>query len=112
MRRAVEMFLLTAQSSCEGAKLGAKQRIVSQNKDKKIYRAKHAKLAKKDLLSFRPKGEIFLRSLAFARDDWLRPVTLASFAFFARDINSSDLLFIPKYQISLARIIILYILFT
>ena len=31
-----------------------------------------------DLLSFRPKGEIFLRSLAFARDDVPGPVTLRS----------------------------------
>ena len=29
-----------------------------------------------DLLSFRPKGEIYLRSLALARDDGPRPVTL------------------------------------
>ena len=28
-------------------------------------------------MSFRLKGEIFLRSLAFARDDGLRPVTFA-----------------------------------
>jgi hypothetical protein len=30
---------------------------------------KDAKAAKESILSFRPKGEIFLRSLAFARDD-------------------------------------------
>ena len=33
--------------------------------------AKHAK--KDPAVSFRPKGEIFLRSLAFARDDGLGP---------------------------------------
>ena len=40
-------------------------------------RRKDAKFGKKDSLSFRPKGEIFLRSLAFARDDGPRPVTFA-----------------------------------
>jgi hypothetical protein len=59
--------------------------IVPQDEFKKNYRAKHAKFAKAYLLSFRPKGEIFLRCLAFARDDWSRLVTLASLAFFARD---------------------------
>src|SRR3989304_6892406 len=81
-----------------------------ENFRKGSYRAKHAKLAKKEPLSFRPKGEIFFRSLAFARDDGPRSVTLASFALFARDIVLSDLLFIPKFQISLARIVILYML--
>src|SRR4029077_3743697 len=32
--------------------------------------------AKRRALSFRPKGEIFLRSLAFARDDGPWPITL------------------------------------
>ena len=36
-----------------------------------------AKTLSSDLLSFRPQGEIFLRSLAFPRDDGLRPVTFA-----------------------------------
>ena len=54
-----------------------------------------------DLLSFRPKGEIYLRSLALARDDGPRPVTFAPlreinllrfgvpFATFARDNDFS-----------------------
>ncbi len=36
-----------------------------------------SQVAKEDSLSFRPKGEIFLRSLAFARDDAPTPVTFA-----------------------------------
>ena len=36
-----------------------------------------AKTLSSDLLSFRPQGEIFLRSLAFPRDDGHRPVTFA-----------------------------------
>ncbi len=43
-----------------------------------MTRAKHAKDAKNHSLSFRPKGEIFPRSLALARDDGLRPVTWRS----------------------------------
>jgi hypothetical protein len=81
--------------------LDTNHRIVKQNELKKIYRAKHAKLAKNDSLSFRPKGEIFLRSLAFARDDGPRPVALA---FFARDTNFSALLVIGKIQRCLARV--------
>src|SRR3990167_7742160 len=65
-------------------------------------RRKDAKFGKKDSLSFRPKGEIFLRSLAFARDDGPRPVTLASFAFFARETSFSCLLVVGKIQICLA----------
>src|SRR5712692_1968898 len=55
-------------------------------------------------LSFRPKGEIFLRSLAFARDDGPRPVTwracvLARGIFFRFcEPNPNE-----KFQISLAR---------
>jgi len=60
--------------------------MVSQNEFRKIYRAKHAKLAKAPpMLPF------------------LSNSTLAFFAFFARDIVLSDLPFIPKFQISLAR---------
>src|SRR3989337_1350343 len=60
--------------------------------------------AKESALSFRPKGEILvsskarnllLRSLAFARDDGPRPITLAPFALFARDAVLSDL---PSWQ--------------
>ena len=36
-----------------------------------------SQVAKEDSLSFRPKGEIFLRSLASARDDAPPPVTFA-----------------------------------
>ena len=70
------------------------------------------KEAKKESLSFRPKGEILvsskarnllLRSLAFARDDWLWSVTLASFAVFARDTIFSYLLLVGKIQVCLAR---------
>ena len=43
-------------------------------------RRRNAKPAKKDSLSFRPTGEIFFRSLAFARDDGPWPATLAAFA--------------------------------
>jgi len=75
-----------------------------------------AKHAKKDPLSFRPKGEIFLRSLASARDDGPRPVTLAPFALRSssgwwvyrttplRETRFSDLFFIRTFQISLASI--------
>jgi hypothetical protein len=47
---------------------------------KKEYSRQDAKTAKKKFLSFRPKGESFLGSLAFAQDDRPRPVTLAYFA--------------------------------
>jgi hypothetical protein len=40
---------------------------VQQNHFKKVYRAKTTRTESKDSLSFRPTGEIFLRSLAFAR---------------------------------------------
>src|SRR6266700_913900 len=46
---------------------------------KKSLSRQDAKSVKKRCLSFRPKREIFLRSLAFARDDGPRPV-LACFA--------------------------------
>src|SRR3972149_8920873 len=42
---------------------------------------RNAKQAKKDSMSFRPKGEILLRSLAFARDDGPRRVTSRLCAF-------------------------------
>jgi hypothetical protein len=54
---------------------------------------KDAKYAKKGTLSFRPKGEIFLRSLALARDDGPLPVTLASFAA----LGESQLFPYPEY---------------
>ena len=53
---------------------------VSHNDFKTVLSRQDAKHAKKELLSFRPKGEILLRSLAFARDDGPQPVTLAAFA--------------------------------
>src|SRR3972149_2433085 len=57
---------------------------------------------KERALSFRPKGEIFLRSLAFARDDRPRPITLAPLRLGARH-SFSNLFSIGKFQISLAR---------
>src|SRR6266540_5256721 len=42
-------------------------------------------------LSFRPKGEIFLRSLTFVRDDGAWPVTLRSWRLGARIIRSTRL---------------------
>src|SRR3990172_4810568 len=58
-----------------------------------------AKHAKKDPLSFRPKGEIFLISLASARDDGPRPVTFAAFAslreqIFLRDLRGENCLLV------------------
>src|SRR4029453_6233477 len=41
--------------------------------------------AKKRALSFRPKGEIFLRSLGFAQDDGPQPGHLAPFASLRED---------------------------
>jgi hypothetical protein len=48
--------------------------------DNGYFLRQDAKHAKKDALSFRQNGEIFLGSLAFARDDEPTPVTLATFA--------------------------------
>jgi hypothetical protein len=80
--------------------------LLNRTSLRKKYRAKHAKLAKKEPLSFRPKGEIFFRSLAYARDDGPWPATLASFAFFARDIIFAYLLLVGTIQICLARLIL------
>jgi len=68
-----------------------------------MFSRQDPKHAKKEPLSFRPKGEILLRSLAFARDDGPRPVTLAPFASL-RETRFSDLFFIRTFQISLARL--------
>src|SRR3990172_9006276 len=66
-----------------------------------MFSRQDPKHAKKEPLSFRPKGEILLRSLAFARDDGPRPVTLAPFASL-RETRFSDLFFVRTFQISLA----------
>ncbi len=57
---------------------------------KKRTRRISRKGAKVNELSFRPKGEIFLRSLAFARDDGPRPVTFAPWRLCGK---SSDFFF-------------------
>jgi hypothetical protein len=61
-------------------------RNVGQYDCKTIYRAKHAKLAKAPPLA-----------------RFLSKSFLASFAFFARDVVLSEVRFIPKFQICLAR---------
>jgi hypothetical protein len=50
-------------------------------------------------MSFRPEGEILLGSLVITRDDGRQPVTLASFAFFARDTRLSGNLFVRSLRL-------------
>jgi len=71
--RPIEM---TAESFRGAGKFSA-QPLPLKNRELLPQRRKDAKFGKKDSLSFRPQGEIFLRSLAFARDDGRRPVTFA-----------------------------------
>src|SRR5919108_46213 len=55
------------------------------------------------VLSFRPTGEFFLRSLVFARDNRPRPVTLAPLRLCGRH-GLSDLFLDSEFQIFLASI--------
>jgi hypothetical protein len=56
----------------EGAAVGKRGRAAT---NARIISRKDAKARRKNVLSFRPPGEIFFRSLAFAWDDRLSPVT-------------------------------------
>ena len=77
----------SSRSNCLRKKF--RNRRINCKERKRKSRIISRKDAKAQRLSFRPKGEIFLRSLAFARDDGLRR-HLASWRLGARNIRIRD----------------------